>query len=75
LSRKIPYDRELDRIIMGIVLLPASITAGLLRTAIGPVVPFAFGASLSLASALILAFGLPQTTATLKQQIAVVNAH
>jgi len=50
--------------IAGIALLPASIIAGLLWTAFGPVVPFAFGASLSLASALILAFALPQKTPT-----------
>lgn len=46
--------------IVGIALLPASVIAGLLWNAFGSVVPFAFGASLSLASALILAFGLPQ---------------
>lgn len=46
--------------IVGIALLPASIIAGVLWTAFGPVIPFAFGASLSLASALILAFGMTQ---------------
>lgn len=46
--------------IVGIALLPASVIAGLLWNAFGSVVPFAFGAILSLASALILAFGLPQ---------------
>ena len=46
--------------IVGIALLPASVIAGLLWNAFGSVVPFAFGASLSLLSALILAFGLPQ---------------
>ncbi|MCE5210951.1 MAG: MFS transporter, partial [Deltaproteobacteria bacterium] len=46
--------------IVGIALLPASVIAGLLWNAFGSVVPFAFGAGLSLASALILAFGLPQ---------------
>ncbi|MFZ2635199.1 MAG: MFS transporter [Rectinemataceae bacterium] len=44
--------------VVGIALLPASVIAGLLWNAFGPVVPFAFGASLSLAAALILAFGL-----------------
>ena len=46
--------------IVGVALLPASVIAGLLWNAFGSVVPFAFGAGLSLASALILAFGLPQ---------------
>jgi MFS family permease len=44
--------------IVGIALFPASVIAGLLWNAFGPAVPFAFGASLSLASALILGFGL-----------------
>lgn len=44
--------------IVGIALFPASVIAGLLWNAFGPVVPFAFGASLSFAAALILAFGL-----------------
>ncbi len=44
--------------IVGIALFPASVIAGLLWNTFGPVVPFAFGASLSFASALILAFGL-----------------
>jgi MFS family permease len=44
--------------IVGIALLPASVIAGLLWNAFGSAVPFAFGASLSLASALILAFGM-----------------
>jgi len=46
--------------IVGIALLPASITAGILWNIFGSVIPFAFGASLSLVSALMLAFGLPQ---------------
>jgi MFS family permease len=45
--------------IVGIALLPASVIAGLLWNTFGSVVPFAFGASLSLLSALILAFRLP----------------
>lgn len=45
--------------LVGIALLPASILAGFLWTAFGPVVPFAAGASLSLLAALILAWGLP----------------
>lgn len=49
--------------IAGIALLPASVIAGLLWNMFGSVVPFAFGASLSLLSALILAFGLPQGVA------------
>ena len=44
--------------IVGIALFPASVIAGLLWNTFGPVVPFALGASLSFASALILAFGL-----------------
>jgi len=44
--------------IVGIALLPASVIAGLLWNTFGAAVPFAFGASLSLLSALILAFGL-----------------
>ena len=50
--------------IVGIALLPASVIAGLLWNEFGSVVPFAFGASLSLVSALILAFGLPQKRVT-----------
>jgi MFS family permease len=51
--------------IVGMALFPASVIAGLLWTTFGPVVPFAFGAALSLAAALILAFrlragGVPQ---------------
>jgi len=46
--------------IVGIALFPASVIAGLLWDTFGPVVPFAFGACLSLAAALILAFGLPE---------------
>jgi len=46
--------------IVGIALLPASVIAGLLWNTFGAIVPFAFGASLSLLSALILAFGLRQ---------------
>jgi len=45
--------------VVGIALLPASVIAGLLWNAFGPVVPFSFGAGLSLAAALILALGLP----------------
>ncbi|MCX7026393.1 MAG: MFS transporter [Spirochaetes bacterium] len=44
--------------IVGIALFPASILAGLLWTTFGPVVPFAFGAALSLAAAIVLAVGL-----------------
>jgi len=44
--------------IVGIALFPASVIAGVLWNRFGPVVPFAFGAGLSLAAALILAFGL-----------------
>ena len=39
----------------GIALLPASLITGLLWTRFGPVVPFVFGASLSLTAAFILA--------------------
>ncbi|MFH1212860.1 MAG: MFS transporter, partial [Candidatus Neomarinimicrobiota bacterium] len=46
--------------IVGIALLPASVIAGLLWNTFGAVVPFSFGASLSLLSALILVFGLRQ---------------
>ena len=49
--------------IVGIALLPASVIAGLLWNAFGSMVPFAFGAGLSLASALILIIGLPQKKA------------
>ena len=49
--------------IVGIALLPASVIAGLLWNAFGSVAPFAFGAGLSLASALILSIGLPQKEA------------
>jgi len=52
----------LQSTIAGIALLPASIIAGFLWSTFGSVVPFAFGASLSLISALLLAFGLPQKT-------------
>jgi MFS family permease len=45
--------------IVGIALFPASVIAGLLWDALGPVVPFAFGACLSLVAALVLAIGLP----------------
>jgi MFS family permease len=44
--------------IVGIALFPASVIAGLLWDASGPVVPFAVGASLSFIAALTLAFGL-----------------
>ena len=50
--------------IVGIALFPASVIAGLLWNAFGPVVPFAFGAGLSFASALILFFGLPRKKVT-----------
>jgi MFS family permease len=49
--------------VVGVALLPASVIAGLLWNAFGSVVPFALGASLSLASALILVFGLTQKEA------------
>jgi MFS family permease len=48
--------------IVGIALLPASVIAGLLWNGFGPIVPFAFGAVLSFAAALVLAFGLHETT-------------
>ena len=48
--------------IVGVALLPASMIAGFLWDGFGPVVPFAFGASLSLVAALILGFGLPATS-------------
>lgn len=44
--------------IVGVALLPASVIAGLLWSAFGPAVPFALGSALSLAAALMLAFGL-----------------
>ncbi|MDD3036207.1 MAG: MFS transporter, partial [Candidatus Saccharimonadaceae bacterium] len=50
----------LQSTIVGIALLPASIIAGFLWNIFGSVVPFAFGASLSLISALLLVLGLPQ---------------
>ncbi len=46
--------------IVGIALLPASVIAGFLWNIFGPVVPFALGAFLSLAAAVILAIGLPK---------------
>ena len=46
--------------IVGIALLPASVIAGFLWNIFGPVVPFALGALLSLAAAVILAVGLPK---------------
>ncbi|MGB5218049.1 MAG: MFS transporter [Smithella sp.] len=49
--------------IVGVALLPASVIAGLLWNAFGSKVPFAFGAGLSLVSALILIVGLPQEEA------------
>ncbi|HOU50174.1 MAG TPA: MFS transporter [Smithella sp.] len=49
--------------IVGVALLPASVIAGILWNAFGAMVPFAFGAGLSLASALILMIGLPQKEA------------
>jgi len=45
--------------LVGIALLPASVIAGFLWNAFGPVVPFALGAALSLSAALLLAFRLP----------------
>jgi MFS family permease len=48
--------------IVGIALLPASVVAGLLWNGFGPIVPFAFGAALSFAAALVLAFGLHERT-------------
>lgn len=50
--------------LVGIALFPASLVAGLLWDALGPEVPFAFGASLSLIAALILAFGSTAKTKT-----------
>ncbi len=44
--------------IVGIALFPASLIAGLLWNAFGPVAPFALGASLSLVAALTLGVGL-----------------
>ncbi len=44
--------------IVGIALFPASLIAGLLWSAFGPVAPFALGAGLSLAAALTLGVGL-----------------
>lgn len=44
----------LQATVAGIALLPASVIAGLLWTSFGAVVPFVFGASLSLIAALIL---------------------
>lgn len=44
--------------IVGVALLPASVIAGLLWNTFGPAVPFTLGATLSLAAALMLAFGL-----------------
>ncbi|MDP2790738.1 MAG: MFS transporter [Rectinemataceae bacterium] len=44
--------------IVGIALLPASVIAGLLWSAFGPVAPFALGAGLSMTAAIILSFGL-----------------
>jgi len=49
--------------IVGIALLPASVIAGFLWNAFGPAVPFAVGASLSLAAALTLALGLKDGSA------------
>ena len=49
--------------IVGVALLPASVIAGLLWNAFGSMTPFAFGAALSLVSALILIVGLPQEEA------------
>lgn len=46
--------------IVGVALFPASLLAGLLWNSFGPVVPFAFGALLSLVAALTLAIGLKE---------------
>ncbi|HPS67337.1 MAG TPA: MFS transporter [Holophaga sp.] len=46
----------LHSMISGVALLPASLITGLLWNAFGPVVPFAFGAGLSLSAALVLAW-------------------
>jgi MFS family permease len=50
--------------IVGIALFPASLVAGLLWNSLGPEVPFALGASLSLFAAVMLAFGLPSNAKT-----------
>jgi len=44
----------LQSTVAGIALLPASVITGLLWNAYGPVIPFVFGAALSLSAALIL---------------------
>ena len=46
----------------GVALLPASVIAGLLWSAVGSYAPFLFGSLLSVISALILAFGLKGKT-------------
>jgi len=51
----------LQSTVVGIALLPASIIAGLLWNAFGAVVPFVFGAGLSLVAALILVFFMKNT--------------
>ncbi len=50
--------------IVGIALLPASVIAGFLWSAFGPVVPFAVGAGLSLLAAITLAVGLSRRPAS-----------
>ncbi len=49
----------LESTLVGVALFPASLIAGVLWDAFGPMAPFAFGASLSFIAALVLAFGLP----------------
>jgi len=46
----------LQATVAGIALLPASVIAGALYDAVGPTAPFVFGATLSLAAAVILMF-------------------
>jgi hypothetical protein len=45
--------------LVGVALFPASLIAGFLWSRFGPEVTFSFGAALSLAAALLLAFRLP----------------
>jgi len=51
----------LQSTIAGIALLPASMITGALWSAFGDVVPFVFGAGLSLAAAVILLFFMKNT--------------
>lgn len=53
----------LQATLQGLALLPASLIAGLLWNAFGPVAPFAVGASLSIAAALILLFWMREKPA------------